>query len=35
VGDIQEKVMKMNYIPYRDRSGRDSGAGNDDELYSL
>jgi hypothetical protein len=35
VGDIQKQVMKMNCIPYRERSGRDSGAGNEDELYSL
>jgi len=27
--------MKMNYIPYRERSWRDSGAGNEYELYSL
>jgi len=25
----------MNYIHYRERSWRDSGAGNEDELYSL
>ena len=35
VGEIQEQVMKMNYILYRERSWRDSGAGNEDELYSL
>jgi hypothetical protein len=35
VGEIQEQVMKMNCIACRDRSGRDSGAGNEDELYSL
>jgi hypothetical protein len=35
VGEIQEQVMTMNCIPYRDRSWRDSGAGNKDELYSL
>jgi len=27
--------MKMNFIPYRERSWRDSGAGNEYELYSL
>ena len=35
VGEIQEQVVEMNYILYRERSWRDSGAGNEDELYSL
>jgi len=35
VGEIQEQVMKMNCIPYGERIWRDSGAGNEDELYSL
>jgi hypothetical protein len=35
VGEIQGQEMKMNCTHYRDGSGRDSGAGNEDELYSL
>jgi len=35
VGEIQEQVMKTNCIPYRQISWRDSGAGHEDELYSL
>jgi len=31
VGEIQEQVMKMNFIPHRDRSRKDSGVGNKDE----
>jgi len=27
--------MKMNFISYKERSWRDSGAGNDVVLYSL
>jgi hypothetical protein len=35
VGEIQGQALKMNSIPYRERSWRNSGAGNEDELYSL
>jgi hypothetical protein len=35
VGEIQELAMMRNCIPYKDGSSRDSGAGNEGELYSL
>jgi len=35
VGEIHEQLVKMKCTLYRERSCRDSGASDGDELYSL